>query len=91
MATGGSPPALCSSIGVGVWVLCHLPTHGFGFDGALMLAPGGSYIWSSLSDLLGGSKTTRPYVSRLSYYGTGVPLGVAEGLDGTGVRMRNDN
>jgi hypothetical protein len=56
-----------------------------------MLAPGGSYIWSSLFDLLGRSKSTRPYVSRLSYYGTRVPLGVAEGLDGMGVRMRNDN
>jgi hypothetical protein len=47
--------------------------------------PGGSYVWSSLSDLLGVSKSTRPHVSGLSYYETEVSWGVTEGLAGTGV------
>jgi hypothetical protein len=60
--TGGSPPVLWSSIGVGVWVLCHLPAHGFRICGALMLAPGGSYGWSSLFDLFGAKKYSPPRV-----------------------------
>jgi hypothetical protein len=60
IATGGSPPTLWSSKGVGVWVLCRLPTHGFGLCGALMIAHGGSYGWSSLFDLLGGQKVLAP-------------------------------
>jgi hypothetical protein len=91
IAVGGSPPALWSSRGVSVWVLCHLPTHDFGFCGALMLAPGGSYGWSSLSGLLGRPKSTHPHMSGLSYYGAGVPWSVKEGLARTGVKMRNDN
>lgn len=43
ISAGGSPPALWSSIGIGVCVLCHLPAHGLRFCGALMLAPSSSY------------------------------------------------
>jgi hypothetical protein len=88
---GGSPPALWSSIGIGVCVLCRLPTHGLRFCGALMLAPGSSYGWSSLFGLLGGPKSTHPHVSRLSYYGTMVSWGVIGGFAGTSVKMRNAN
>jgi hypothetical protein len=60
MVDGGSPPALWSINGVGVWVLCCLLAQGFGFCGVLMLALGGSYSWSSFSNLLGGPKSARP-------------------------------
>jgi hypothetical protein len=69
IAVGGSPPALCFSIGVGVWVICRFPIQGFGFCGALMLSPGG---WSSLSGLLGGEKYSLPciWVVVLWYWGS---------------------
>jgi hypothetical protein len=91
IAASGSPPTLWTNISVGVWVLYRLPVHGFGFCGALMLAPGGSYGWSSVFGLLGGPKSTRPHVSGLSYYGTVVSWGVTEGLTRTTIKMRNDN
>jgi hypothetical protein len=56
VAVCGSPPALWSINGVGVWVLCCLLAKGFEFCGALMFAIGGSYDWSSFYGLLRGRK-----------------------------------
>jgi hypothetical protein len=72
IAAGGSPSILWFNICVGVLVLCRLRAHGFGFYGALMLAPSGSYDWSSHFGLLGGQKVLAPRVWVL-YYGIVVP------------------
>jgi hypothetical protein len=73
IATGGSPLALWSNTGVGVWVLCRLPPHWLGFCGALILALCGSYDWIFLSNLLGGAEkysSPRVWDFILRYWGT---------------------
>lgn len=83
---GGSPPAHRSSTGVGVWLLCRLPAHGFGFCGALMLASSGSYDWSSLSGLLVGQKVLASTCLGCRVMVLGCYGGVTEGLAGMDVR-----
>ena len=86
IAADGRPYALRSSIGVGVWLLCRLPAHGFGFCGALMLASSGSYDWSSLSGLLVGQKVLASTCLGCRVMVLGCYGGVTEGLAGMGVR-----
>jgi hypothetical protein len=91
MEAGGNPPALWSSIGVGVGVLCCLLAHGFGFCGGINACP----IWLIWLVIFfwpsGGPKSTHPHVFGVPHHGARAPWGCNRRFGWDGVKMGDCN